>query len=245
MNIASLTRDASVVLADLTYVGTDVMTKSGCRIYVPTRFDTKELSKIGSEIWVVGVYAIVIGNNYAVMSALAMMRITPRSLNIIKINGEEYYEFVFGAGDVVISNAGALVKSGNLVYRVYDEIVAKGHVPWYLDYEDMGKLFVTSEYHGGMRLAATNATLEMIVAAISRSKNDKTIYYRHDAIPLIEKGGSPYRPTFIALRNIVYGATNTTARLMGSYFDDGVVSSLVNESERKESIESLLRGVQP
>ena len=48
-------------------------------------------------------------------------------------------------------------------------------------------------------------------------------------------------PVFIPLRSVVYGATNTTNKLAGSYFNEGVISALVSPSTRIEPIEELLR----
>jgi hypothetical protein len=48
-------------------------------------------------------------------------------------------------------------------------------------------------------------------------------------------------PTFIPFRSPIYGATNTTAKLIGAYFDDSINSALVNPSEKVEGVESLLR----
>ena len=43
-----------------------------------------------------------------------------------------------------------------------------------------------------------------------------------------------------ALNNVRDSATNTTTRLGGSYYSEGVISALVNPSTRPERIESLL-----
>ena len=48
-------------------------------------------------------------------------------------------------------------------------------------------------------------------------------------------------PALIPFRSVTYGATNTTAKLMGAYFDEGLTSALVNPSQRTEKIEELLR----
>jgi hypothetical protein len=47
-------------------------------------------------------------------------------------------------------------------------------------------------------------------------------------------------PVYIPLRSVTYTATNTTNKLAGSYFQEGLVSALVSPSERKERIESIL-----
>ena len=44
----------------------------------------------------------------------------------------------------------------------------------------------------------------------------------------------------VPLRSVAYGADNTTSRLLGSYLNQGMLSSLVNPSEQTENIEQLL-----
>jgi len=216
-----------------------MITTTGCRIYVPKRFDEHKLATIANEIRVVAIFAIVVDEKYyGVSSATAMMQITPSSTSIVRIDGDDYYEFTFNKGAQITPNVN-LVKDDTLVYQIYDEIIAKGHIPWYFNYLDVGCLFTSSDYHGGVSLGPTNIPLEMIAASISRSADDRTKYYRHVVETIDELESTP--PAFIAFRNVIHGANNTTARLMGAYFDDGMTSSLVNPTERSEGVETLLR----
>lgn len=239
MDIHQLTRRASAVHAALTTTKAgELLALKDVRIYIPSRFAEHQLAVISNEIRIVGIFAIVVGNDYGVSNANAIMQITPTSTTTVDIEGDEYYEFFFQKGSVICPNVN-LVQDNTFVYRIYDEIVAKGHIPWFLSYEDLAKLFTSSVYHGNMRLAPNNIPLEMITASISRNAKDRTKYYRHSIKSLDEQLKTP--PAFIALRNVMLGATNTTARLMGAYFDDGLLSALVNPSESTEAMETLMR----
>jgi len=79
----------------------------------------------------------------------------------------------------------------------------------------------------------------MFAAAIARNPNQRTEYFRHSLDDTAVKPTNA--PAWIALRNISLGATNTQARLMGSYWADGLTSALTNPSTRVERIEQLLR----
>ena len=79
---------------------------------------------------------------------------------------------------------------------------------------------------------------QMFAAAITRDSANRAKYYRHT---LSDLPSEDRPPTFIPLRSVTYGATNTTAKLMGSYWNDGLTSALVNPSEKTERIEQLLR----
>lgn len=239
MNFSTMKRDASVIHAGLVeQPGGILLAKEALKIYTPRRFEAKKLAVIGSEIRIVGIFAIAIGEVYGVSKVIAMMPITPSSTTIVTIDGDDYYEFSFDKGAVVCPNTN-LVRDDSLAFKVYDEIMAGGHIPTFFSGEDLAKLFESAKYHANINLAPTNAPLEMIAASISRDPKDLRRYYRHVISKIEDQDKTP--PRFIAFRNVIYGATNTTARLMGSYFDDGLMSALVNPAEKSEGIETILR----
>lgn len=240
MDPKKLTRDASKVHAALKKLDDgSVVTTRGCKILVPARFAEQQLAMLGNEINICGLFAIVVDDQfYGVSSAMAMMRIEPTITNTIKVEEEDYLEFVFDPGCTVISST-ELVKSDTFIYLVYSEIIAKGNIPWFMTYEDMGGLFESAPHHAGVSVGANFAVIEMIIAAISRSEKDRTKYFRHlinskqDMVNLV--------PAFIPLRSVTYGASNTTAKLIGAYWEEGLTSALVNPTETVEPIEGLLR----
>lgn len=241
MDVTQLRRNAAAVKAVIaeTEDGRLVVTKA-CNLYTPARFVEKGLAHIGNETYVVGIYGLVIEETgeYAVSLANAMMGIDPSWSNIVNIEGSDYIEFHFEPGQTLCTNVN-LIKNDILVYHIYNEIIAKGHIPWYMNYLDMGKLFDSALYHGGLNLRASPATLQMIAAVISRDIQDRTKYYRQTVTSLDQ--AIRVRPAFIPFRNIAYGATSTTAKLIGAYFEEGLTSALINPSTRLEKVESLLR----
>lgn len=238
MDISKLVRNKDTIHASLVQSGTALVTKTGCRIYIPTRYEEHKMAIISNELRICCVMVMVVGEHYSVSLANAMMQITPTSTSIVNINGDDYYEFTFAKGAQITPNVN-LVKDDSLVYNIYDEIVAKGHYPWFLSYEDVGKLFTSSTYHGNLTLGPNNVPLELLAAAVARSSKDRTLYYRHTVNGMEGQFTTP--PVFIALKNVMYGATNTTAKLMGAYFDEGLLSAFANPSEHAEGVETLLR----
>lgn len=209
------------------------------KIYIPARFTERGLAEVGIETTIVGIYAMVVDDtHYAVSLVNAMMRITPSSTLKIKIKGDDYFEFSFDAGQVILPGVN-LVKKDVLVYKIYDEIISKGRVPWYLGYDELGRLFDSAKHHAGVNIGNNVEVTELIVSMISRDRKDKTQYYRKTIESLDELKTNP--PVFIPLRSVQYAATNTLNKLAGSYFGLGVVSALVSESTRPERIESILR----
>ena len=128
------------------------------------------MAEIGVENNIVGIYAIVVDNQFYGVSLInSMLKINPSSTLKVKIYGVEYFEFTFNPGSTVIKT-NVLIKVDTLVYRIYDEIISKGRVPWYLDYNDLGKIFDTAKSHAGANIGQNNEVTEMIVSMISRVK---------------------------------------------------------------------------
>lgn len=241
MDIKKLTRDADRVNAQLHITDDDtIITKKGCKIYIPTRFASSShaLADVGQTISTVGILAIVIDDQYyGVMSVPSRVTLCQDSINIVKVDGVDYYEFVFSAGSVVIENT-ELVLVDTLPYYIYSEIIDKGNIPWYMGYVDLGLLLSNVFEYSGIRLGPNNVIIEVIVSTIARRKDDLTKYYRH----IVEDMYNPKElPTIVPMRNIIYGTNTLTSRVMGSYPDLGIMSALTNPSTKSEGIEELLR----
>lgn len=240
MDVSKLIRDPKRVQAYLEELPNgSLVCKKPVKIYIPVRFAERGLAQIGIETYIVGVYAIVVEDVYYGVSMVnAMLPIEPTATLKMQIDGDEYYEFSFDAGSVVVTSTD-LVKTDVLVYKIYDEIISKGRVPWYLGYLELGKIFDTASYHAGANIGANQEVTELIISMISRSEKDRNLYYRTTVQDLSEL--QSVRPAFIPLKSVQYAATNTTNKLAGSYFGDALISALANPADRVERIEALLR----
>lgn len=240
MDIKKLVRDPSKVQAAIKVLpDSRWVTTKGCKIYIPSRFAERGLAQIGIETHIVGIYAMVVDDQYYGVSLInSMLRIEPSSTLKIDIDEEEFYEFTFDPGSTVVSTD-MLVKTDTLVYRIYDEILAKGHVPWYLTYTDLGRLFDTAKLHAGANIGQNHEVTELIVSLIARSVKDRRRYYRTVVKSLDDVRNNP--PAIVPLRSVTWAATNTTNKLAGSHFSEGLTSALVSPAERVERIEALLR----
>ena len=76
---------------------------------------------------------------------------------------------------------------------------------------------------------------EFIIAEINRDKKDLNRRYRNSDMT--------EAPVTISMRNIAYGPNSVSAKIIGSYFNDGSVSSLLVEDDNKPAnkIEALLK----
>lgn len=238
--MSKLKRDANFVLSNLVEDKTgQVLTKVPCKIQVPVRFSEIGLGEIGINTYTYGLFPIILETGeYAVCNVNAIVQLNPYKLSITTIGEVDYHEFFFDAGDVVIKTTD-LVRREAMLYNVFDEFIFKGKVPWYVDYEDLGKLFDTAKYHAGSNVAQNLEVIEFIASMVSRSVEDRTKYIR--------SVGSDYKDftldkiDYVALKSVFYSVNSTVNKLAGSYFSDGVTSALVVPSTQVEKIESILR----
>ena len=233
-------RNAEAVKACLkdTASGQWMVTKP-CKIQVPSRFIDRNLGEVGIDTYVYGIFALILEDgNYAVNSACAMMKIEPFKILTTEINGVSYHEFFFKAGSV-ITNSLNLVKDDTSPYYVLDELIFKGNIPWYIEYEDLAKIFDTAAKHAGSKLASNYEILELIASVVSRDPKNRSNYYRSLISTDAEKKTT--KPAYVPLASVFFSASNTVDKLAGNYFSDGVVSALVQPANQVEHIESILR----
>lgn len=239
MNIDHLIRDKEIVFKALKEIDNKLIAIKPIKIYVPEYYFSSQMGIMDNIVKTCAIFAIVVDDKYyAVSKACALMELTPDGSHIVEINKEKYYEFTFLEHSVICPNLN-LIRVSTLVYRIYTNIIAKGHISWFLSYEDLATLFDTASSHGNANLRADSSLLELIPSSMARQKEDKSKYYRHDPRLLDLKFN--IRPTFIALRSVSYSATNTLARLAGGYFNEGLTSSLVNPSDESQTLETILR----
>jgi hypothetical protein len=240
MNVHQLVRDAEKVQAALreTEDGKLVAIKP-VKIYIPTRFAERGLASVGIETQICGVYAIVVDNSfYAVSMINAMVPISPSSMMKILIDDDEYFEFEFDKGATVIPLLD-LLKTDSLVYKIYNEIIAGGHTPWYLNYTDMALIFDTAKEHAGANIGQNHEVTELLVSMVARDSKNRNEYYRHAITSMGDLKTRP--PVFIPLRSVEFAASNTLNKLAGSYFSRGVVSALNNPTDRLERLDAVLQ----
>lgn len=208
-------------------------------IYVPARFVERELAVIGSSPQILGIYAMVLeGECYAVSLVNAMMSIEPTTTLRVIIDDTEYYQFGFEAGSTVFASS-EVIRQDGLVYEIYNEIIAGGHVPPYVTYLDLCHIFDTAKSHANANIGENREVTELIVSMIARNEKNRVEYYRQSVTSLRDIEMAP--PAFISLRSVQYSATNTTNKLVGSYMEQGLVAALVSPAVRTERVEALLR----
>lgn len=240
MNSSQFIRNSAKVYAAISATDTnEVVALKPIKVYIPARYKQADMAKFENENTFVGICAFVVDDTYyAVSCVTAVMRTEPTAINDVIIDDVEYVEMSYEPGSRVIANTN-LVKVDSLLYRIYDEFISKGRQPWFMGYEDLGKLFANSQYYSGKKIGNNPQILEMIAATICRSPSDIKKYYRQMVESKEENLTNP--PVVIPLRSVSIAATNAIAKLMGPYFDENVTSTLISPGQRVERVERLLR----
>lgn len=233
MDITKLVRTENKVIKELYEVKDKLLCKKEAKVYIPEDYFQKGLAIDGEELKILAHFPIVVGNNYEMMNANCMVSTNPSIINRVEIEGVKFREYTYELGDAIIDNLNIL-KSPTLVYDIFYEIKANGHIPWYFNKDDLLGLFRTAEKYGNAKFDVDNAILELIASVLVRSPKDRKVLYRN-----LEKWED--HPLYVALKSVGYGATNTTAKLIGADFQEGVTSALTNVSKNNETIEDALR----
>lgn len=216
-----------------------ILTKVNCRIQVPVRFSSIGLGQIGINTFTYGFFPIILeSGEYSILSINSLVELNPTKLTISTIDEVDYHNFQFDANTVMIKTTD-LVKRDNLIFNIIDEFIFKGKIPWYVEYEDLGKMLDNSNYYAGSNVNKNYEIIEFIASLITRSKDDRTKKIRN----IVKSYSDISRNTidYVPLKSIFYSVETTTNKLAGSYFSDGVISALVNKSEKVDKIESILR----
>ena len=231
-----LVRNASAVLGSIkTTEDKKVIAMKPCKIQIPARYLAKGLAEIGADIYIYGIYALILDTGeYAVSSMMGMFRTIPDSSTIITIDEVPYYEFSYSAGSILVDNINIVIKD-TLVFNVFEEFIFRGNVPWFLNYEDMAKIFDTANEYSGSKVAANDVIIEMVISMISRKHKDRSKLFR---LTVTDK---KHVPDYVPLMSVFYSVSNTLSKLSGSYFNDGVISAIVNPSQSTSRIEQILR----
>ena len=239
MDITSLKRDADHFKNFLFVTKDDrLVTKEAFSICFPALYENHNFAVISDEVMVLGILAFIQGEKYCVNKVMANLPLTPTDIRREKIGEEEYLFLQFEPGSTVCRNINVMQEQP-LAYYVYDYFIANGWIPWYLNYKDVVTLFDTCAKHCDIKLGETSSVMEMICATIARSQKEPRKMFRtgKKSVEDLEKE----QPFYVPLANVQFGAADTTSKLLGSYFNDGLNSAIMYKTKRVGPIEEVLR----
>ena len=207
------------------------------KIYIPKRYVESGIAFIGQEVWTLGYFAIACEDSYGVNIVPAICPTEPTQINEIKVNDDGYYEFVYMPGANVLKTIN-LVQQDSLGYKSYKEFIGRARVPWFMSYEHMGQIFRNAPKHTGVRVGEQESIVRLLISVIARDPANRQRYARQLVKDL--KDVFDLAVDYVPLSSIA-AASDTVSKISGAYFHDGVLSALVNPSDRVESLENIMR----
>ena len=235
----ALTRNPSRVLKNIVKMEDGgLVTKKPCRIQAPERWLERHMAVLGAEVFTAGLVCIIMEDEYyGCLFVDSMIRLTPSNTETVMVGDVPYLEFQFEAGDQLLYTTD-LVMNDTLTYYIYDEMINKGRIPWYIEYLDFPYIFESADYHAGINLGNPRV-LEFLLSTIARNPDKMMELYRHVMSSVEYTKTNP--PALIPFKSVIWNTSGTVSKLIGGYFSDSITSALVNPSEKVERIEELLR----
>lgn len=240
MDVTQLKHNVEAVLATLAELPDGALvTKTGCVIQVPESFRAKQLVALGKEISFIGYFALITPDgNYCTWKVPSIIRTMPDDVRNVEIDGKMYYEFHYPKGGRIAKSTDLLVDELTL-YPLFEDVIARGRTVWYYDYEQMGGFFKHAREYTGVSLYGTPSVFEMVIAQTARFDEDRNLPLRHVVKSPADVKNKKF--TYIPMRNVEYGATDTVSKLGGSNIAEGMDSAIVNPTQETQPIEKLLR----
>jgi hypothetical protein len=234
LNIHGLHRNPDIIKKYLKTTNNVVTTSEDISILFPEYYISSKLSIITETVKVIGVIAILDEHdNYAVINIPIYLNIMPYDIEDVDIDGISYKSCKFNQGDVVMADNRAM-KDGEVLFSILNLFYMNGKVPWYISYEDASDFIVTSKVYTGSNIGNNILPLEILASIISYDRKNSEFFYR--------LGKHTAAPIYKGLNNQFHAFDNTTSKLVGAYFSDGVITSLVDESKETTNIEEIIRG---
>lgn len=222
-------------------IGDQVVAKKDLKIVFPKRWVERELALVETEIFVYGLFPIIDSETgeYGHFNVCSFVELgQPYSNTTVVIDGVDYIELTYREGDLVIVNLVSL-KRGDLSFRIFDELLVKAKVPWYVSYDEFIKFLDTAKDMAGSDLANIYEIIEALVSIVGRDAFDRKKYIRNVAKDKVELNS---KVDYVALGNVLYSVKGATNKLIGSYFEEALVSNLTEKSTEASPVERVLKG---
>lgn len=217
-----------------------VICKNDCRIQVPSSFFENGLGSLGSDTRIYGCFAVILETGqYSVVNTTAMFSINPTSTTIKTVSGVEYHEFFFAKDSVIFKTTGLLSQS-KIIYNPFHTFLFMARVPWYVGYEDHGRLFDTAAKFAGFNAFSNPETMEFLTAMIARRANDLKNEFLRISIKDYSEG-DPGSVDFVPLGSVVTSVQSPLNKISGAYAQDGIISAIVSPSDKVGTVEKLVR----
>ena len=213
--------------------GEVIFTGDELKIYIPKRYEEKQFTQITSEISTLGIFRMVANGKDEIKFLLpAFIKIRPSGIDTETIGDDRYAVATLVKNDVfMVTNE--VLQTEKIAYLIWNEFIYWGNTPSWMTYLDVMNMFRTIQKVTGLKFGVPPVVFEILISHLARTKRSLDEEYRLTDM-------HEY-PAFIPLHAVAHAATSVSARMIGSYFDDSVNVSLIQEEGKPSELENILR----
>ena len=210
-----------------------IFTGDDLKIFIPKRYEEKQFTQITSEISTLAVFRMVVNDKDEVKMFLpAFIKIRPSGIDTVTIGEDRYTVATLVKNDVfMVTNE--VIQTEKIAYLIWNEFIYWGNTPEWMTYLDVVNMFKTLQKVTGLKFGVPPVVFEILISHLARTKKSLDEEYRLTDM-------HEY-PQFIPLHSVAHAATSVSARLIGSYFDDAVNVSLIQDEGKASELENILR----
>ncbi len=210
-----------------------VFTGDTLEIYIPKRFEEKQFTKIESDISTLAIFEMVVNGKDRMGYFLpAFIKIEPSGIDTVTIGDERFIKASLVKNDLFMKTR-EIVQTEKIAYLIWNEFIYLGNIPKWMSYLDVINMFKTMQNITGLKFGVPPVVFEIIISHLARTQENLDAEYR------LTDMQNP--PSFIPLHSVAHAAVSVSARLIGSYFDDAVNVSLIQDQGRSSELEDVLR----
>lgn len=233
----NLKRKPDLIKGIFTKKGNQIVVNQDVQVLFPERYINKELATVDTVVKVVSIFAIVDeNNNYAITNAPVIVELTPNNISEIIIEKTLNKVLEFNKGDTFMLNTKA-IRNDQFMYNLFEEFYITGNTPWFMAYSDISDIFIESKKYAGSKIGNKPIAFEILAGTITRSSVNTEIKYR----VAIKGKNDKLKPMYAGLNNVYQSYTDTGSKLVGSYYDAGINTALVDKEKRATTTISILR----
>ena len=201
-------------------------------IEFPRWYADKGLYSVDDVHHLYGVFAVLdTQGHYAVSVVPTVVSTAPLVVGEVERDGMVMTQLLYAPGSALLET-NQVIKQPFLTYNFFDGYFLQAKIPWFIEYEDLLKIMDYTVSYADTNLGENQVNNEVLVSFVARAATDKRRFYRQ-----YPQG----KAAFVDLMDVRYSALNTLNKLAGNYFNESVVSALVQKSTKETTLERHVR----
>ena len=200
----------------------------------PVRYMKLGFLTMGTTVKTLSVMAIIDAKTkqYRTYTFPSIISFQPYRTETLTIEGEEFYGFHFRKGDVFASRT--VVQSPDVVKPLIEDLLIKGNIQFYINYEDCREIFYNFAHYAGSKVAKDEVIMSVLIANLARTKADTEKPYRL-ANPKTET------LNWIGINNVGLSRRDGFSQMTGAYMKEGLTGAALRAADAPTEIEEIMK----